>query len=171
VVLDCTVAGTVVLSVYGERLGCFVTVGPSTTMASFLFWLDDVVDGDAQVVGLRLAPPAPGSFMDDRIEFTAPAPVPLSTLPTTLAWPVTVTPNPAGAAINFSEGQSSDAQVQLLEPIDAAQLPDGTETARATFSFQGGTYQLPTGPAENDPSARGIGCFHLPAELHPLELD
>ncbi len=135
-------------------------------------------EGNPTILGIRLEPEDGNAPQQgDRIELTA-APTHLVTtdvpLPVDLPGGAVIEPMLFGGALGFLRGDTDDAGFTLEAAITQQQLLDGG-TLRGTFRLIGGTYTtLDTGGAEVDtvdPAAEVRGCFHVPYELYPIELD
>lgn len=181
---ECIAQGVIELDCSGEapgtqwvafapELGCSGSAGASTDVARFLFRLDEVVDDEAQIRGLRLGPPEPAAT-DQRLEFTAESPVPYGQLSLLLVWPSVLTQMPLAGGLSFLDA-TPDTSTCALESIPAwTDLGTGA-TLRGSFELGGGTLTVldedgnPTTLISEGFALRG--CFSLPAESYALELD
>jgi hypothetical protein len=158
---------------YAPEVGCAGAMGGVDEVAQFLFRLDEVVDEEAQIRGLRLQPPNP-SGTDQIIEFTAETPVPYGMLPLLLEWPSVLTQMAFAGGLSFID-VTPDSSTCTLEAIPAWEDLGMGATLRGTFELGGGTLTVldedgsPTSLVSEGFELRG--CFHLPAESYVLELD
>lgn len=171
--LDCTEPGTRRWVAWGESFGCVGVSGGSMELARVLFRLDETVEGEPQIRGLRLGVEVPGPT-DEVVEWTAPAPVPYAAWTPEVAWPLELTRMVFAGGLSFLVGRTDDATITFAEIPSLDALMNGT-TLRGDFTWNGGDYDIlqPDGSIATiaDPTAQGAGCFHLPGELYPLELD
>jgi len=174
---DCPNVGDVQWAAAGEGVSCLAAMGGGNA-ARFTFWLDQVVEDAPMVTGLRLEQqegwnPTTGS----RLEFTAPAPVHLTQdgpLPTELDWPATLLPMVFAGALSFTEGYPETSTLFFDEPVAADPLMNGAAVS-GTFTLAGGSWVVLDGNGNEqtveDATAEGYGCFNVPGELYPLDLD
>jgi hypothetical protein len=135
-------------------------------------------EGTPTILGIRLEPEDGNAPQQgDRIELTAvPAHLVTATAPLPIDLPGTAVIEPMifGGALGFLRGEAGDAEMTLEAPITRQALVDGG-TVRGTFRLLGGTYTTLDGDGNQvetvDPSAEVRGCFHVPYEMHPIELD
>ncbi len=172
--IDCSGPDFVIQWVaYDPEIGCMGATGGSTDVAQFLFRLDEVVDEEAQIRGLRLTPPN-ASAADQIIEFTADESVPYGMLPLVLQWPSLFTQMTFAGGLSFIDA-TPDVSTCTLESIPPWPDLGAGATLRGAFELAGGTLTVldqdgnPAAVVSPDFALRG--CFNLPAENHVLELD
>jgi hypothetical protein len=174
---DCATVGDVQWAAAGEEVPCLAVMGGGN-VAKFTFWLGQVVDESPMIEGLRLEQEQGWNpSLDDRLEFTPPAPVhltPQSPLPTDLAWSAAVWPEAFAGALSFTEGHADEAVVTLDDPLPLGQLMNGA-VVTGTFTLTGGSWTVLDGDGNeqvlDDPTAQGFGCFNVPSELYALDVD
>ena len=174
---DCPNVGDVHWAAAGEDVPCLGSMGGGN-VARFTFWLDQVVDTSPMILGLRLEQeegwnPTTG----DRVSFDAPVPVhltPESPLSTELDWTASILPMAFAGALAFTEGYPETSTVFLGEALALGPLMDGVPVS-GTFTLAGGSWIVLDGDGNeqtiDDTSAEGFGCFNVPSELYPLDLD
>jgi hypothetical protein len=153
-------------------VGCNGASGGSDTLARVLFRLDEVVDTEPQLRGLRVGPTTPQPT-DEIIQWNAPALVPYASWTADVAWPLVLKRMTFAGGLSFLELRTDDAEIHFaaVPPLDV--LMDGT-TLQAEYTWSGGDYDVLDGDdvfTVPDPTAQGAGCFHVPAELYALELE
>lgn len=158
---------------YAPEFGCAAGSGGSTTVAQFTFRLDEVVEEEAQIRGLRLTPPMPAPT-DQTLEFMTDAPVPFGELPLVLEWASVFTSMTFAGGLSFLDATPDDS-VCSLEAIPEWEALGAGATLRGQVELGGGTISVLDGDGEPtavvSPDFALRGCFHLPAESHVLELD
>lgn len=158
---------------YAPEFGCAAGSAGSTTVARFTFRLDEVVDEEAQIRGLRLTPPMPAPT-DQMLEFMTDAPVPYGELPLVLEWASVFTSMTFAGGLSFLDA-TPDESVCALESIPEWDALGSGATLRGEVELGGGTISVLDGDGEPtavvSPDFALQGCFHLPAESYVLELD
>jgi hypothetical protein len=157
---------------------CMGSSGGTDGIARFLFSMNGVdPDGNPTVIGLRLEPAtAPAPQQGDRASFDwmpSHLVTPDAPLPASLIGAATLEPMLFGGALGFLRDATSDATVTLTAPIPLDALVAGGEV-RGTFHLVGGTFTILEGSEQTDipdPDGELVGCFVVPYELHPIELD
>ncbi len=172
--IDCSAADFGIQWVaYAPEVGCTGAMGGVDEVAQFLFRLDEVVEEEAQIRGLRLQPPNP-SGTDQIIAFTAGNPVPYSMLPLLLEWPSVLQQMAFAGGLSFID-VTPDSSTCELEAIPAWEELGMGATLRGTFELGGGTLTVLDEDGNPTPLvSQGFelrGCFQLPAESYVLELD
>lgn len=158
---------------YAPDFGCAAGSGGASSVAQFTFRLDEVVDEEAQIRGLRLTPPMP-SPTDQTLEFTTDAPVPYGELPLELEWASVFTSMTLAGGLSFLDA-APDESVCALKSIPEWKALGAGATLRGEITLGGGTISVldPEGEPTTvvSPDFALQGCFHLPAESYVLELD
>jgi hypothetical protein len=173
IALECTDPGDHAWVAYGESFGCVGSTGGAGVLARVLFRLDETVDGEPQLRGLRLGPDAPHPT-DELVQWNAPALVPYAAWTTDVAWPLELKQMTFAGGLSFLVGRTDDAAITFTAIPPLETLMNGTDL-QGELTWAGGDYDILQDDESiatlNDPTAQGAGCFHLPAELYPLELD
>jgi len=170
ITLACTSAGTFEYVVAGKAFSCLATQAFSKPKLRFLFKLSEVVGGEPQIRKLRISDKQTPAAVDDLVEFSAPSPAPLSTLPLKLDWEAFIRPMAFAGGLTFVEARAPGASV-TLDPFDTQKLAGGTPV-RGSFTLKGGTYVVLDGQGVKqtvkDPQAEGKGCFNLDGLLDAM---
>lgn len=168
--LTCPAAGDFQYIVAGSIFRCLATQSFSKPTVRFLFKLQETVNGDPRIRRILVAKTQSPAPNDHWVAFEAPTPMPLSTLPSTLDWPVTFHPGGLAAGLTFIEGKIPQATL-TIQTLDRTQLTGGT-AIRASFTVQGGTFTYLDKQGNKqtavDSTAGGKGCFNLQAELDAI---
>ena len=158
---------------YAPEFGCAAGTGGSSMVAQFTFRLDEVVEEEAQIRGLRLTPPMPAPT-DQTLEFTTDAPVPYGELPLVLEWASVFTSMTFAGGLSFLDATPDDS-VCTLESIPEWEALGAGATLRGQLELGGGTISILDSEGEPtavvSPEFALQGCFNLPAESYVLELD
>lgn len=170
--------GTIEWIGYGAG-ACMGSSGNTDGWARLLMSLDAVdPEGNPTILGVRLEPEDGNApQLGDRVEIAlAPAQKVTSTAPlaTQLGGSGTIEPMTFAGGLGFLFGETDDAVLSLETPVALHELTSGG-TLRGTFHFVGGTFtkldQNGEPVAALDPTAEVAGCFVVPFEMHPIELD
>jgi len=173
IALDCASSGAHAWVAYGESFGCVGSTGGTDVLARVLFRLSETVDGEPQLRGLRLGTEFPHPT-EALVQWNAPAPVPYGSWTPDVAWPLELKQMTFAGGLSFLVGRTDDATITFAAIPPLETLMNGTDL-QGGFTWSGGDYDILQNDESiatvNDPTAQGAGCFHLPAELYPLELD
>ena len=147
--------------------------GGADVLARVLFRLDETIDGEPQVRGVRLGADAP-SPTDEILQWNAPTPVPYASWTTDVAWPFELTQMVFAGGLSFLVARTDDATITFTAIPALEALMNGTDL-QGDFTWTGGDYDVLQDDESiatvSDATAQGAGCFHLPAELYALELE
>lgn len=154
--------------VFSEQLGCTGSSGATDKQALLLTSLRlTPPGGDPPVLGLRIADPM-APLPDNQVELTLPESVPYGLLDPTMMGSLVFTP---GLPLVFVDATGSGTAVLDSVPTLEA-LTAGGELLEGTFQMSGAAVNVPEPPELlDDPSFELRGCFRLPADLYPIELD
>jgi hypothetical protein len=153
---------------WSESLGCSGALGATEKQALVLTSLAMTPEGgEPPVLGMRIAGPG-AALPEDVLEQILPTPVPYGMFTPELPG-LTVFVRGLPLVFTSAEGEGR-MDLTAVPPLEA--LLAGGETIEGTFELTGAAVLVPdaTTPVD-DPSFAMRGCFRLPGDLHPIELD
>ena len=181
-VIDVDCAGTPAGTIEWVGVGAGKCMGSQGTSGGFVRFLMSTAqtdpDGNPTILGVRIEPEDGNAPQQgDRIQLVAASThlvTPQIPLPVDLPGSAVIEPMIFGGALGFLRGETQDAEVTLEAPVSQQELVDGG-TVRGTFRLLGGTYTTLDSNGNEvetvDTTAEVHGCFHVPYEMHPIELD
>jgi hypothetical protein len=171
ITLTCAKADSFEFMVAGKKFRCLGAQAFSKPKVRFRFKLSEVVGGDPRIRVIRIAERDTPHPTDMLLEWTAPAPAPLSTLPQKLKWEAFIKPMTLAGGLTFVDARIKDAVFQFSAPYDKQKLTGGTPV-KGNFTVKGGTFTVLDKQGKKqtvqDPDAEGLGCFNLTGKLEAI---